>query len=114
MKFIPSPINLKPSKTVWVVDDFYQDPHAVREFALKQIFGKLKRSGLGNHNTKHHGIGDEISGELTNFQFGDPIENIVLTESIKNAQISAGIDDFQISEKDLVVLTLKIKKIKNV
>lgn len=75
----------------------------LREFALKQIFGKLKRSGLGNHNTKHHGIGDEISGELTNFQFGDPIENIVLTESIKNAQINAGIDDFQISEKDLVV-----------
>ena len=27
----------------------------------------------------------------------------MLTESIKNAQISAGIDDFQISEKDLVV-----------
>jgi Ca-activated chloride channel family protein len=75
----------------------------LREFALKQIFGKLKRSGLGNHNTKYHGIGDEISGELTNFQFGDPIENIVLTESIKNAQINAGIDDFQISEKDLVV-----------
>ena len=75
----------------------------LREFALKQIFGKLKRSGLGNHNTKYHGIGDEISGELTNFQFGDPIENIVLTESIKNAQISAGIDDFKISEKDLVV-----------
>ena len=75
----------------------------LREFALKQIFGKLKRSGLGNHNTKHQGIGDEISGELTNFQFGDPIENIVLTESIKNAQINAGIDDFQISEKDLVV-----------
>ena len=75
----------------------------LREFALKHIFGKLKRSGLGNHNTKYHGIGDEISGELTNFQFGDPIENIVLTESIKNAQINAGIDDFQISEKDLVV-----------
>jgi uncharacterized protein with von Willebrand factor type A (vWA) domain len=75
----------------------------LREYALKQIFGKLKRSGLGNHNTKHQGIGDEISGELTNFQFGDPIENIVLTESIKNAQINAGIDDFQITEDDLVV-----------
>ena len=38
MKFIPSQINLKPNKTVWVVDDFYKDPHAVREFALKQKF----------------------------------------------------------------------------
>ena len=38
MKFIPSQINVKPNKTVWVVDDFYKDPHAVREFALKQKF----------------------------------------------------------------------------
>ena len=38
MKFIPSQINVNPNKTVWVVDDFYKDPHAVREFALKQKF----------------------------------------------------------------------------
>ena len=38
MKYIPSPINVKSNKTVWVVDDFYKDPHAVREFALKQKF----------------------------------------------------------------------------
>jgi len=75
----------------------------LREYALKQIFGKLRKSGLGNHNTQHQGIGDEISGELSGFQFGDPIENIVLTESIKNAQIQSGINDFQISEDDLVV-----------
>ena len=75
----------------------------LREYALKQIFGKLKRSGSGNHNTKYNGVGHEISGELTGFQFGDPIENIVLTESIKNAQISSGINDFLISEEDLVV-----------
>ena len=75
----------------------------LREYALKQIFGKLRKSGLGNHNTQHQGIGDEISGELSGFQFGDPIENIVLTESIKNAQIHSGINDFQISEDDLVV-----------
>ena len=37
MKFIPSQINFKPNKTVWVVDDFYKDPYAVREFALKQL-----------------------------------------------------------------------------
>ena len=75
----------------------------LREYALKQIFGKLKRSGSGNHNTKYNGVGYEISGELTGFQFGDPIENIVLTESIKNAQISSGINDLLISEEDLVV-----------
>ena len=40
---------------------------------------------------------------MTGFQFGDPIENIVLTESIKNAQISSGINDLLKSEEDLVV-----------
>ena len=38
MKYIPSTINLQSKKTVWVVDDFYKDPYAVRDFALKQKF----------------------------------------------------------------------------
>ena len=75
----------------------------LREYALKQIFGKLKRSGTGNHKTNHLGQGAEPSGELKNFQLGDPIENIVLTESLKNAQIHSGIDDLQIRQEDLVV-----------
>ena len=75
----------------------------LREHALKQIFGKLRKSGLGNHNTQHQGAGDDKSGDLSTFQFGDSLENIVLTESIKNAQIHSGIGDFMITEDDLVV-----------
>lgn len=75
----------------------------LREYALKQIFGKLRKSGLGNHNTQHQGAGDDKSGDLSGFQFGDSLENIVLTESIKNAQIHSGIGDFKITEDDLVV-----------
>ena len=75
----------------------------LREYALKQIFGKLKRSGTGNHKTNHLGQGAEPSGELKNFQFGDPIENIVLAESLKNAQIHSNIDNLQIRQEDLVV-----------
>ena len=75
----------------------------LREYALKQIFGKLKRSGTGNHKTNHLGQGAEPPGELKNFQFGDPIESIVLTESLKNAQIHSDIDDLQIRQEDLVV-----------
>ena len=40
MRYVPSTLNRKPHKTVWVVDDFYQDPHAVREFAMKQKFSE--------------------------------------------------------------------------
>jgi hypothetical protein len=31
-------INSTPSPTLWVIDNFYQDPMAVREFALTQDF----------------------------------------------------------------------------
>jgi uncharacterized protein with von Willebrand factor type A (vWA) domain len=76
---------------------------AIRQSALEQIFGNLKRSGSGNHKTKHTGQGDELSGELRAYNFGDPIERISLTESLRNAQINHGIDDFKLSENDLVV-----------
>jgi len=36
MKIVPSTINRQPQKTVWVVDNFYSNPHAVREYALMQ------------------------------------------------------------------------------
>jgi len=39
MRYVPvSTINRNVQKTVWVVDNFYSDPHAVREYALKQEF----------------------------------------------------------------------------
>ena len=38
IKIVPSTINRQPNKTEWVVDNFYSDPYAVREYALKQEF----------------------------------------------------------------------------
>ena len=76
---------------------------ALRKKALDQIFGKIKKTGNGNHKTKKQGLGDEPSGELRNYTFGDALDKISITESIKNAQLSNGIDRFQLFEKDLVV-----------
>ena len=76
---------------------------ALRKKALDQIFGKIKKTGRGNHKTKKQGLGDEPSGELRNYTFGDAIDKISITESIKNAQLNNGIDHFQLFEKDLVV-----------
>lgn len=76
---------------------------ALRKRALEQIFGKIKRSGQGNHKTKYVGSGDEQSGDFRGYQFGDPLDQISMTESIKNAQINNGIGDFRLTEKDLVV-----------
>jgi uncharacterized protein with von Willebrand factor type A (vWA) domain len=75
----------------------------LRKNALDQIFGKIRKSGTGNHKSKKSGQGDELTGEFRDFQFGDSIENISITESLKNAQINNGIGDFKLREQDLVV-----------
>ncbi len=82
---------------------------ALREFALDQIFGKIKRSGIGNHQTKKIGLGDERDGENKSYQYGDDLSTINMTESIKNAQINNGINDLRITENDLIVEESKHK-----
>ncbi|MCB4798688.1 VWA domain-containing protein [Tamlana sp. PT2-4] len=76
---------------------------AIRQQALDQIFGKIKRSGQGNHKSKSPGIGDEHTGDFRNYQFGDGLDRVSMTESLKNAQINNGIGDFNLTEDDLVV-----------
>ena len=76
---------------------------AIRQQALDNIFGNLKRSGTGNHKTKQAGNGDEHTGEFREFHFGDGLERISLTESLRNAQINNGVADFMLTENDLVV-----------
>nr|WP_299382079.1 VWA domain-containing protein [Allomuricauda sp.] len=75
----------------------------LRQRALDQIFGKLKRSGAGNHKTGKSGRGDEHTGEFREYRFGDALEHISMTESLKNAQINHGLGSFTLNEEDLVV-----------
>ena len=82
---------------------------ALREYALDQIFGKLKKSGIGNHHTAKAGIGDERDGENRSFQYGDDLARINMTESLKNAQINNGISDLRLTENDLIVEETKHK-----
>lgn len=76
---------------------------AIRQTALENIFGNLNKSGAGNHKTKASGQGDELTGEFRSYHFGDSLEKISLTESLKNAQINHGIGEFELTEDDLVV-----------
>ncbi|WP_397446439.1 VWA domain-containing protein [Polaribacter sp. R77954] len=76
---------------------------AIRQQALNQIFGKIKRTGSGNHKSKSPGVGDEHTGDFRAYQFGDNLDKVSMTESIRNAQINNGIGDFTLSENDLVV-----------
>ncbi len=78
---------------------------SIRKSALEEIFGKLKKSNTGNHRTPHTGQGDEQSTDLREFRFGDSLEQIQMTESIRNAQLNHGMDDdnFMLTEGDLEV-----------
>lgn len=75
----------------------------IRKKSLEEIFGKLKKTKQGNHQTFKHGQGDEVSPDTRSFQFGDMLEQIDFTESIRNAQINHGIDSFSMEEEDLQI-----------
>ena len=75
----------------------------IRKRSLEEIFGKLKKTKSGNHNTFKPGTGDEINPETRPFQFGDTLEQIDFTESIRNAQINHGVESFMMGEDDLEI-----------
>lgn len=76
---------------------------AIRKSALEQIFGKLRKKGLGNHKSTQSGQGEEKTGDLRSYTFGDDLSNINMTESIKNAQMTNGFEDFTLHEHNLLV-----------
>ncbi len=76
---------------------------SIRKKSLEEIFGKIKKTKQGNHSSFKPGGGDEINPETRPFQFGDTMEQIDFTNSIRNAQISHGIDSFQMKEEDLEI-----------
>jgi Ca-activated chloride channel homolog len=75
----------------------------IRKRSLEEIFGKLKKTKSGDHQTYKPGQGDEISPDSRPFQFGDMLEQIDFTESIRNAQINHGFESFTMQEDDLQI-----------
>jgi len=76
---------------------------SIRKRSLEEIFGKLKKSTKGDHNTFKPGQGDEISPDHRPFRFGDMLEQIDFTESIRTAQINHGVESFMMQEDDLQI-----------
>ena len=75
----------------------------IRQSALEEIFGKLKKSGKGNHVSNISGLGEEKNADRREYEFGDSLDQIDMTASIHNAQINHGISDFAMTERDLEV-----------
>ncbi|AYD47849.1 vWA domain-containing protein [Arachidicoccus soli] len=82
---------------------------SIRQRSLEEIFNKLKKSKKGEHTTKKSGLGDEISPDIRNYQFGDKLEQIDFTESIRAAQINHGVENFSLYENDLQIQETEFK-----
>lgn len=81
----------------------------IRQRSLEQIFGKLKKTSSGNHKTNILGRGDEVTPDRRAFQFGDRADRIAFTESIRNAHLNHGVDNFRLTEDDLEIMETEQK-----
>ena len=94
---------IKESSKEGTFDVTAKSEQKIRKNALEEIFGKLKKSAKGDHKTPYFGQGDETTTDFREFQFGDSLDQIALTESLKNAQINNGTEDFRLTERDLEI-----------
>ncbi len=76
---------------------------SIRKKSLEEVFGKLKKSKQGDHHSFKSGNGGEQNPETRAYQFGDRLEQIDFTASLRNAQINHGIDNFRMQEEDLSI-----------
>src|SRR5690625_180159 len=76
---------------------------SIRKKAFEDVFGEIKKTSSGRHNTRFTGKGSDYGNDLKKYEFGDRIENIAISESLKNAYINHGIDGFRLTQEDLEV-----------
>lgn len=77
---------------------------AFRKNALEEIFGKIKKGSKGDHKSFSSGQGDEKGADRREFRFGDSLDQISMTDSLRNAQINHGFSDFTLTENDLEII----------
>lgn len=76
---------------------------SIRQKSLDDIFGDLKKAKSGRHNTSFIGQGDEHTADVKPYEFGDSLENLAVTNSLRNAYINHGIEEFSLTQDDLEV-----------
>jgi Ca-activated chloride channel homolog len=76
---------------------------SIRQKSLDDIFGDLKKAKSGQHNTGNIGRGDEHTSDVKPYEFGDTLEQLAVTNSLRNAYINHGIDEFKLTQDDLEV-----------
>jgi uncharacterized protein with von Willebrand factor type A (vWA) domain len=72
--------------------------------ALADLFQIDRKDSLGNHESEFRGTGPALHDESRPYQFGDPVANLNLHETLKNALIrQGGGSPMHVEEDDFVV-----------
>lgn len=76
----------------------------VENKALEDLFTIARKDKLGKHDTEFRGAGQTIHEESKPYEFGDPVSNLNMHESLKNAlHRQGGGSPIHLQEDDLVV-----------
>ena len=86
---------------------YYVTPKGIRRVeskALEELFQIARKDKLGKHETEFRGAGQTVHEESKPYEFGDPVSNLNMHETLKNALVrQGGGSPVHISEEDLVV-----------
>lgn len=77
----------------------------LRKAALEQVFGKLRKRGVGDHALAHEGRGGEQTSETRPWSSGDDVSRVDFRRSYQNAMRRAGLEHLHLAEEDLEVET---------
>ncbi|MBM83007.1 MAG: VWA domain-containing protein [Planctomycetaceae bacterium] len=76
----------------------------VENRALEELFNISRKDKFGKHNTQFRGVGQTLHEESKAYEFGDPVSNLNMHETLKNAIYrQGGGSPIEINEEDLVV-----------
>ncbi len=76
----------------------------VENKALEELFQIARKDKLGKHDTEFRGAGQTVHEESKPYEFGDPVANLNMHETLRNALFrQGGGSPIHISEEDLVV-----------
>jgi Ca-activated chloride channel homolog len=81
----------------------------VRQDSFKEIFGNLKKSSEGFHESPLSGKGIERNNTTKKYQFGDQPQNIDTTQTLSNAFKREGIDEFNLNEEDIEIYDTELQ-----
>lgn len=83
----------------------------IRQRSLEEIFTGLRSGPLGDHPLPKAGPGDDINYETRPYEYGDRLEHLHLTETLNNAYLHHGLEEFRLTTEDLTVYQTEQKTI---